>query len=153
MTSKIQRIALIMLPAVLLFLLLDQWHYLFETFNRGQVFGRDAYNLWSAGRILLEEGSARNIYNNDAFTDFQIKSAGEGMGWNSYFYPPTAFLTAALVGLTPYSIALPLYSLAGLSAFILAVSAPHYKCSVILLLLITPLSPLIGWRFIWFISV
>lgn len=129
-----------MFPATLIFLALDQWHFLFDTFNRGQVFGRDAYNLWSAGRILLEEGSARSIYNNDTFTAFQIKSAGEDIGWNSYFYPPPAFLTAALLGLAPYALALPLYSFAGLAAFILAVSAPHYKCSIILFLLIAPMT-------------
>lgn len=137
---QLHRASLIILPAVFLIILLDQWSYLYDTFNRGQVFGRDAYNLWSAGRILLEEDSAENIYNNAAFTAFQIKSAGEGIGWNAYFYPPPAFLTAALVGLAPYPIALPIYSLAGLAAFILAVSAPNYKRSIILLLLIAPMT-------------
>ncbi|MFD0949221.1 glycosyltransferase family 87 protein [Paraperlucidibaca wandonensis] len=56
------------------------------------------------------------------------------------FLPTSAFLTAALVGLAPYSIALTLYRLSGLIAFILAVSAPHYKRSVILLLIIAPMT-------------
>ena len=56
--AQLTRISLITLPALLVFMVFDQAPYLFDTFNRGQVFGRDAHNLWIAGRILLEERSA-----------------------------------------------------------------------------------------------
>jgi len=121
-------------------MVLDQAPYLFDTFNRGQVFGRDAHNLWIAGRILLEERSALAIYDNDRFTAFQTGMVGSGVGWNSYFYPPTAFATAALVGSMPYPIALATYSAAGLLALMLAVGAPNFKRPVLLLLLVAPMT-------------
>ena len=66
--AQLTRISLITLPALLVFMVFDQAPYLFDTFNRGQVFGRDAHNLWIAGRILLEERSALAIYDNDRVT-------------------------------------------------------------------------------------
>lgn len=138
--AQLTRISLITLPALLVFMVLDQAPYLFDTFNRGQVFGRDAHNLWIAGRILLEERSALAIYDNDRFTAFQTGMVGSGVGWNSYFYPPTAFATAALVGSMPYPIALATYSAAGLLALILAVGAPNFKRPVLLLLLVAPMT-------------
>ena len=138
--AQLTRISLITLPALLVFMVFDQAPYLFDTFNRGQVFGRDAHNLWIAGRILLEERSALAIYDNDRFTAFQTAMVGSGVGWNSYFYPPTAFATAALVGSMPYPIALATYSAAGLLALILAVGAPNFKRPVLLLLLVAPMT-------------
>lgn len=138
--QQLIRISLIILPAALIFAALDQWQYFFDMYSRGQVLGRDAHNLWTAGRILLETGSARHIYDNDAFTAFQTTLAGNGIGWNSYFYPPPAFLSAALVGLMPYQIALPVYTLAGLLAFLIAVGAPRFKRPILLLLLAAPMT-------------
>ena len=138
--AQLTRISLITLPALLVFMVFDQAPYLFDTFNRGQVFGRDAHNLWIAGRILLEERSALAIYDNDRFTAFQTAMVGSGVGWNSYFYPPTAFATAALVGSMPYPIALATYSAAGLLALMLAVGAPDFKRPVLLLLLVAPMT-------------
>lgn len=138
--TQLLRISLIILPAVLIVTIFDQHPYLTEIFSRGQVFGRDAHNLWIAGRILLEEGSARHIYDNAAFTAFQTNIAGSGIGWNSYFYPPPAFLTAAFIGLMPYPIALPIYTLLGLTAFLVAIGAPHFKRPALLLLLIAPMT-------------
>ena len=138
--APLTRISLITLPALLVFMVFDQAPYLFDTFNRGQVFGRDAHNLWIAGRILLEERSALAIYDNDRFTAFQTAMVGSGVGWNSYFYPPTAFATAALVGSMPYPIALATYSAAGLLALMLAVGAPDFKRPVLLLLLVAPMT-------------
>ncbi|WP_181898995.1 glycosyltransferase family 87 protein [Paraperlucidibaca baekdonensis] len=116
------RLSLTIFPVILVFACIDQWRFLYETYDRGQVIGRDAYNLWTAGRILIQTGSAQSIYNNELFTLFQINNLDQGIGWNSYFYPPTAFLTASLMGLTYYSAALFIYTLIGIAAFTIAVS-------------------------------
>ena len=129
-----------MLPAVLIFIALDQWAFFYDTFSRGQIFGRDAHNLWIAGRILLEENSVQHIYDNDAFTAYQIAVTGSGIGWNAWFYPPPALFIAALMGLMPYSVAFPAYSLIGLTAFTLAVGAPHFRRPMLLLLLAAPMT-------------
>lgn len=138
--QQLVRISIIMLPVVLIFITLDQWPYLSDTFNRGQIFGRDAHNLWIAGRILLEEGSVKNIYDNDAFTAYQTSVTGSGIGWNAWFYPPPALFIAALVGLMPYSVAFPVYSLIGLAAFIVAVGAPYFRRPILFLLLAAPMT-------------
>ncbi len=120
----LRSVSLLMFPAVIVFALLDQWPYLTETFSRGQIFGRDAHNLWIAGRILLEDASVARIYDNAAFTAFQITQAGTGIGWNSWFYPPTALVLAACLGALPYWAALLAYSLAGTLSFLWAVLPP-----------------------------
>lgn len=139
-SHQLIRVSLIMLPAILYFIIIDQWPYLSDTFSRGQIFGRDAHTFWAAGRALLETGDAQNIYNNIAFTEFKKAITGGDIGWSPYFYPPPALLTTVLLGLMPYSIALPIYTLIGLAMFLLAIGAPHLKRPTLLLLLVAPMT-------------
>jgi hypothetical protein len=138
--AQLTRISLITLPALLVFMVFDQAPYLFDTFNRGQVFGRDAYTFWTAGRVLLEQGGPESVYDNATFSLYQATLAGDGIGWNPWFYPPTAYLPVALMALMPWPVALLVHTLSGLLAIVLAVGAPRFERPVLLLLVAAPMT-------------
>lgn len=138
--KKLILVSYIIFPTVIIFILVDQLPFLSETLHRGQFFGRDAHTFWTAGRILLETGSAQQIYQDSLFTAYKINAYGPDIGWSPYFYPPTALISTALLGLMPYSIAFITYTTLGLFLFSIAISTPQFKKSILILIIAAPMT-------------
>lgn len=137
-TRYLLLVAFGILPLVLVIVALDEWPYLHQSLSRGQVIGRDAYVFWTAGRLALA-GDLASIYDYPAFQQAVTAVLGPEAGLHVFPYPPPALLMLAPFGALPYPVTLILWSLAGPVAFALAVAAPDFRRSSILLALAAPL--------------
>ncbi|PWR25024.1 glycosyltransferase family 87 protein [Zavarzinia aquatilis] len=138
-TRNLWRLALGILPFILLIVAMDEWRFLSERFSRGQVIGRDAYVFWTAGRLGLA-GDLSSIYDYPAFQRVVNAALGPEAGLHVFPYPPPALLLLAPFGALPYPVALALWSLAGPIAFAAAIAAPDFRRSSVLLALAAPLT-------------
>ncbi|PWR18777.1 glycosyltransferase family 87 protein [Zavarzinia compransoris] len=118
--------ARVFFPCVAVFILFDQWPFLGQDFSRGQVFGRDFYIFWTAGR-LVAEGRLDIVYDVEAFHHAVRAALGPEAGMHLFAYPPPALLGLGLIGRLPYGLALALWTALSTFAFVAAVAAPRWR--------------------------
>jgi len=128
----------IAVPTVI-FLLRDLWPYWTQTLDRGQPIGRDAYNFWTAARMCWE-GQCQAVYDLPAFTAHQEALIGPTGALNCFLYPPSALVLMFPLGGMAYPLALSVWSLIGLSAFVIAVAAPRFDRIALWLCLLSPMA-------------
>ena len=137
LNAALWRTTLILLPATIVFAIIDQYPFIIEKFSRGQILGRDFYNFWFAGKLILTERIG-DIYSSEQFGQAVTKELGPEAGLHLFPYPPPSFLAIASFAKIPYYLALILYSLLGLTAFTLAIGLPKLKHQLLVLTLLTP---------------
>ncbi|RJF89073.1 DUF2029 domain-containing protein [Oleomonas cavernae] len=139
--QQVARAARVIFPFVVLVVLVDQWPFLTKTFDRGQVFGRDAYNLWTAGRLALE-GRTGDIADSAAFARVLAEALGpeSNSALSLFLYPPPALLFVAPFGWLPYPVVLALWSILGAACFVMAVGLPRLERPLVVLALVAPMT-------------
>ncbi len=92
----------------------DGWHDLL-----GFIIGRDFANFWLAARFTLEGNAAASYDFAQYMQSMQTLLSPQGQFMN-FSYLPNALPVLAPLGLMPYGLALSLWTLAGLAAYVFA---------------------------------
>lgn len=133
-------VAGILLLPLMVLLARDQSPYLTQLLDRGQPFGRDAFNFWTAVRLCWE-GQCAAAYDLSAFTAHQTQVLGEAtQALNCFLYPPSALVLLYPLGGLPYPLALACWSALGFAAFFVAVAAPRFDRLTVGLALMAPMA-------------
>lgn len=127
--------ACILFPLIAMLAAVDQLPFMSADFSRGQVFGRDNYIFWTAGR-LLAEGRLDELYDVEAFQRAVRAELGPEAGLHLFAYPPPALPGLWLMGQVTYGVALAGWTAVCVVSFIAAVAAPLWRRETVLLTLI-----------------
>jgi len=107
----------------------------------GRVVGGDFINLWSAGRLLLEQ-RVDEIYRSAALQAYQESMAGLGIGLRLWVYPPYSLFLAAPFGLLDYYPALVLWTVMGLGMLYFGARQFGFSQFETLVILVSPATQL-----------
>jgi alpha-1,2-mannosyltransferase len=84
--------------------------------NGSALWGRDFVNVYSAGRLIIEDRLA-TVYDVAGYQAWQTAVFGWGINDHIYSYPPVTLLYAPLFGALPYFVSLALWTGASLGLF------------------------------------
>jgi Glycosyltransferase family 87 len=79
--------------------------------------GRDFVNIWAAGRLVLD-GQIGTLFNPPAYLSALRRLLHPDLAPHIWSYPPTSLLFAVPLGALPYGLALAVWTLTGLAAFV-----------------------------------
>jgi hypothetical protein len=96
-----------------------QWSAPFPRDATTLAVGRDFLNFWMYGRAALAHDPAR-FYDPVAYNHALGAMLGANYPMQTWSYPPTIMLIAALFGLLPYKLALLFWTMLGVAAFYFA---------------------------------
>ncbi|WP_374370083.1 glycosyltransferase family 87 protein [Dongia sp.] len=94
----------------LLFLAIDNYHFLTETLSRGQIIGRDFTVFWTSS-VLLWRGEIAAIFDPVLNQMWMERIIGLDLAAIPFPYPPHSLYFVAPWGFMPYFVALPLWLL------------------------------------------
>ena len=87
--------------------------------NQNALIGRDFANVWSAGRLVIED-KLSILYTPQAYRAWQTAQFGGGIRDHNYSYPPPTLLYTPIFGALPYVWALALWITASVALFTFA---------------------------------
>lgn len=92
----------------------------------GQLIGRDFVNLWTAAQ-LLAEGHIAQAFHIDSYTTALQRLFGTGFPFHNWSYPPSILPLITVFSGMPYPLALAVWTVLGLTAFLVAARPKNTK--------------------------
>ena len=110
--------------------------------HRGQVFGRDFIQYWSAS-ILFQDGLYDVLYSSREFNAFLADIFTSDLATHGFHYPPHGLFVIQPLGFLPYHLSYVLWSAVTLVLFLLAIGLPDWSRFKIYLALLAPTTLLV----------
>lgn len=124
------------------FVAVDMYLVLSNATHRGQIFGRDFMQYWSASH-LLHEGRFDVLYSLEAFNIYLAERFGPGLANHAFLYPPPGLFLVQPLRLFAYLPAYFSWCVVTLLLYLAAVGFPDWSRRRLLLALLAPTTLLI----------
>ena len=124
------------------FVAVDTYLVLSGATHRGQIFGRDFMQYWSASH-LLHEGRFDVLYGFEAFNAYLADRFGPGLANHAFLYPPLGMFLVQPLRFLAYLPAYFSWCVVTLLLYLAAVGFPDWSRTRLLLALLAPTSLLI----------
>jgi hypothetical protein len=124
------------------FVAVDMYLVLSDGTHRGQIFGRDFMQYWSASH-LIHEGRFDVLYNLEAFNAYLAEHFGPGLANHAFLYPPPGMFLVQPLRFLAYLPAYFSWCLITLLLYLIAVGFPDWSRSRLLLALLAPTTLLV----------
>ncbi len=124
------------------FVAVDMYLVLSDGTHRGQIFGRDFMQYWSASH-LIHEGRFDVLYSLEAFNAYLAERFGPGLANHAFLYPPPGMFLVHPLRFLTYLPAYFSWCLITLLLYLIAVGFPDWSRSRLLLALLAPTTLLV----------